>query len=95
MSHCTPIGDFELKRVVFATADVDVPVVHELKSDGPYQICYEVLQRSAGGVVYHDLSLTRKTWQRGTIYLRSTVPMVATIRLSTPIKTIELLAPNF
>lgn len=82
LAKLIPFSKYEYVTVVFDTADIDVAIPHGLSAENPEWVRYEVVRISSAGVVYQDLSATRKPWQNTHIYLRSSAVAVARIRLS-------------
>lgn len=68
-----PYGQYEVVDVVFGDAYVDTEVLHHLNPATPEHIDYQVIRRGQAGVVYHDMSATRKPWRDGAITLRSNI----------------------
>lgn len=68
-----PHAQYEVVDVVFGSAYTDVEVRHKLQPPTPEHVDYVVLRQSQAGAIYHDVSVTRKAWQDGIIYLRSNI----------------------
>ena len=83
----TPFGQFEYQQVVFAVANTDVAVRHNLKPTTPGQVGYIVVQQSVAGSVYQDATATRRAWAAETIYLRASAAMTVQLLLVIPAVT--------
>ena len=84
-----PHGKYEYHIVRFTVADDDVIVPHKLNPTNAEEIFYYVVKTSGPGVVYQDLSSTRRPWQRDHIFLRASAPVVAQILLYIPKSTVK------
>lgn len=78
-----PMASFEIVRVNFTVANQDVDIPHSLRPKDPEAVHYLVIGASAAGVVYQNITGTRKAWQQTQIYLRSSAVMTAILLLFT------------
>lgn len=82
LAKTIPFLKYRYVDVTFTVVGQDVAIPHDLRSSMPEAVRFEVVRQSAPGVVYQDLSATRKPWQTSHIHLRASQPMVARLRLS-------------
>lgn len=70
VAKSVPFSQYQYVDVVFTTADSDTFIEHQLKTDDPEAIRYEVVSRDRAGDVYHDYSAARRAWKPGYLLLR-------------------------
>jgi hypothetical protein len=69
-----PLAQWEEVDVTFSsTANADTLVEHHLEPANPDAVYYIPVRKDRVAQVYHDTSVTRKSWQNGFILLRSDV----------------------
>jgi hypothetical protein len=72
--HKQPLAQWEEVDVTFpAVADTDIEVPHSLVLANPEGVYYLPVRNGQAAVVYHDITGTRRVWQRNQIYLRANV----------------------
>ena len=76
-----PVARYQYVNVRFTTADQDTDIRHDLNPINPEQVRYKICMKTAGAVIYQDMSPTRKPWQRTHIWLRASKPVAARILL--------------
>jgi hypothetical protein len=77
-----PFGQVEFVSLTMAeNADTDTAVRHHLHPESESKVGYIVIQQSAAGSVYHDITPTRRVWATDTIYLRSNVASLRVVLL--------------
>jgi hypothetical protein len=70
----SPYARYDRVTVTFSLgADVDHAVPYHMHIRNPEAIDYEVRGKDRACDIYHDQSLTRRAWEPGVIYLRSSV----------------------
>ena len=77
-----PAKAYQIVDVVFATANQDLDIVHNLMPLHPEDVRYSVLRQGANAVIYQDLSATRTPWAQGVIHLRASFPTSARLLLT-------------
>jgi hypothetical protein len=70
----SPFARYERVTVTFSLgADVDHAVTYRMRVRDPEAIDYEVRRKDRACDIYNDESITRRAWEPGVIYLRSSV----------------------
>lgn len=79
---------YQYVPVTFGAANTDLVVEHSLAPSVPDTVHYQVLQADRACRVYHDQSLTRRSWAAGYVVLRNdTANAVVTLLLTLPTET--------
>lgn len=95
IQRAVPFARFEYKSVVMGTAGTDQAINHNLQPTRPDDVGYVVVQQSAAGSVFQDLSATRRAWTSSTIYLRSdTASLRCILLIFTPAISMPTLIEN-
>lgn len=82
VARSVPFSSFQYIDVEFGTADEDVFIQHELTTDRPDEVRFEVVSIDKGGVVYRDSAASRRAWKAGYLFLRcSAADATARLRL--------------
>lgn len=90
-----PFARFELQYVAFSSAGVDAVINHHLDPLKANDVGYIVVQQSAAGSVFQDMSAARRLWTTDTIYLRSdTASLKVVLLIFTPSITMPTLVAN-
>lgn len=70
----SPYARYDRVTVTFSLgADMDHPVFYNMQVRDPEAIDYEIRQKDRACDIYHDQSVSRRSWEPGVIYLRSSV----------------------
>jgi hypothetical protein len=70
----SPYARYERVTVTFSLgANVDHAVSYTVQVRDPEAVDYQIIGKDRACDIYHDQSITRRSWQRGTLYLRSSV----------------------
>jgi microcystin-dependent protein len=73
LKSATPFAQYQLVEVQFGAPYVDVDVPHQLMPPTPEHVFYTPVSGAQAGVVYHDLSGSRRAWRDGVLSLRCSV----------------------
>jgi hypothetical protein len=76
-----PVARYQYVNVTFEEANRDYEIKHRLAPVNAEDVRYKICRLSSGASIYQDLTPDRKPWQRGHIFLRSSVPTAARILL--------------
>jgi hypothetical protein len=70
----SPFARYERVDVTFSLgANVDHAVMYRMHVRDPEAVDYLIIGKDRACDVYHDTSISRRAWQQGTLYLRSSV----------------------